>query len=104
MLAGNTNVAVLRMFRAFRRAIVAFRVVKLLKLDSLKIIVMGVMKSLLPVSNAFILLGIVMGIWSIMGVNFYADLYPDYFGNFPLAMLTMLQVMSFDSWSSGIAR
>jgi voltage-gated sodium channel len=104
MLAVDTNVAVLRMFRAFRRAIVAFRVVKLLKLDALKIIVMCVMKSLLPVSNAFVLLGIVMGIWSIMGVNFYAELYPDYFGNFSLAMLTMLQIMSFDSWSSGIAR
>merc|ERR1719281_1412065 len=67
-------------------------------------IVLGVIKSLPGVSNAFVLLGLVMGIWSIMGVNFYSKLFPDEFGSFFKAMLTMLQIMSFDSWSSGITR
>jgi voltage-gated sodium channel len=104
MLSGDTNVAVLRMFRAVRRSIVAFRVVKLLRLKQLKIIVVGVMRSITGVSYAFLLLGIVMGIWSIMGVDFFGDDWPDEFGNFLKAMLTMFQIMSFDSWSSGIAR
>jgi len=98
------DVTALRLFRAFRRSIVAFRLVRLLKLKQVKMIVMGVLKSLPGVSNAFVLLGLIMGIWSIMGVNFYAELYPDYFGSFFKAMLTMLQIMSFDSWSSGITR
>jgi voltage-gated sodium channel len=103
-LSTGGDLAVLRLFRAFRRSIVAFRVVKLLRLHWVKIIVVGVLKSLPGVSNAFVLLGLIMGIWSIMGVEFYKDDFPDEFGNFALAMLTMLQIMSFDSWSSGITR
>jgi len=78
--------------------------VRLLRLKQVKIIVLGVLKSLPGVSNAFVLLGLIMGIWSIMGVNFYSKLFPDEFGNFFKAMLTMMQIMSFDSWSSGITR
>lgn len=104
MLIGETEVTVLRLFRAFRRCIVAFRIVKLLRLEWVRMIVVGVLKSLPGVSNAFVLLGLVMGIWSIMGVQFYREDFPDLFGNFFLAMLTMLQIMSFDSWSSGITR
>lgn len=98
------DVTALRLFRAFRRSIVAFRVVRLLRLKWVKMIVLGVLKSLPGVSNAFVLLGLIMGIWSIMGVSFYRELYPDLFGNFFKGMLTMLQIMSFDSWSSGITR
>lgn len=104
MLSGGIEMTVLRLFRGFRRAIVAFRIVKLLRLEWVKMIVVGVLKSLPGVSNAFVLLGLVMGIWSIMGVEFYRHDFPDEFGNFFRAMLTMLQIMSFDSWSSGITR
>jgi voltage-gated sodium channel len=104
MFGEAIDVTALRLFRAFRRSIVAFRVVKLLRLKWVKMIVLGVLMSLPGVSNAFVLLGLVMGIWSIMGVSFYGHLFPDEFGNFFKAMLTMLQVMSFDSWSSGISR
>merc|ERR1719428_1438101 len=98
------DVTALRLFRAFRRSIVAFRIVRLLRLKQVKMIVLGVLKSLPGVSNAFVLLGLIMGIWSIMGVNFYRELFPDEFGSFFKGMLTMLQIMSFDSWSSGITR
>lgn len=101
---GGGDMAALRLFRAFRRSIVAFRIVKLLRLEWVKIIVVGVLKSLPGVSNAFVLLTLIMGIWSIMGVEFYRHDFPDEFGTFALAMLTMLQIMSFDSWSSGITR
>jgi len=98
------DVTALRLFRALRRSIVAFKVVRLLKMDSLRIIVLGVLKSLPGVSNAFVLLGLIMGIWSIMGVSFYREDFPAEFGNFFRAMLTMGQIMTFDSWSSGISR
>jgi hypothetical protein len=45
-----------------------------------------------------------MGIWSIMGVSFFADKFPEYFSTFFAAMLSMIQIMSYDSWSSGITR
>lgn len=55
-------------------------------------------------SNAFVILGLVMGIWSIMGKNFFGEEFPDLYGNFFKAMLSMFQIMSYDSWSSGITR
>jgi len=96
MLQGG--ISVLRLFRAFR----VFRLFKRVK--SLRQIIAGIGKSLPGVSNAFIILGLVMGIWSIMGKNFFGEEFPDLFGNFFLAMLSMFQVMSYDSWSSGITR
>ena len=39
-----------------------------------------------------------------MGVEFFGAVTPQFFGDFFKAMFTMWQVMTFDSWSSGIAR
>jgi len=100
----EVDVTVLRLFRAFRRAIVAFRIVKLLRLEWVRMVVLGVLKALPGVMNAFILLGLVMGIWSIMAVNFFSEHHPEFFGNFAQSMLSMMQIMSFDSWSSQITR
>merc|ERR1719265_2284818 len=92
------GISVLRLFRAFR----VFRLFKRIK--SLRQIIAGILKSLPGVSNAFVILGLVMGIWSIMGKNFFGEEFPNEFGNFFRAMLTMFQVMSYDSWSSGVSR
>merc|ERR1719265_1777203 len=96
MLQGG--ISVLRLFRAFR----VFRLFKRVK--SLRQIIAGIGKSMPGVSNAFVILVLVMGIWSIMGKNFFGADFPDEFGNFFKAMLSMFQVMSYDSWSSGITR
>merc|ERR1719233_586798 len=55
-----------------------------------------------------------MGIWGIMGVGFFGDMYywdtrgrhieGYYFRTFFRAILSLGQIMTFDSWSSGIAR
>lgn len=92
------GVSVLRLFRAFR----AFRLFK--RVEQLKRIVFGALRSLPRVSYAFAILIMIMGIWSIMAVEFYGKESPDLFGNFFLSMLTLFQVMTFDSWSSGVAR
>eukprot|EP00811_Abedinium_folium_P009286 NODE_18583_length_885_cov_20.984169.p1 GENE.NODE_18583_length_885_cov_20.984169~~NODE_18583_length_885_cov_20.984169.p1 ORF type:complete len:279 (-),score=74.34 NODE_18583_length_885_cov_20.984169:47-838(-) len=57
------------------------------------------------VSQAFLVLGLINSIWSIMGVDFFGEyewLKP-FYGNFSKASLTMLQVMTTDSWTA-IAR
>lgn len=97
-LDGVPGVATLRLFRAFR----VFRLFK--KIESLRVIMLGVVKSLPSVTNAFVLLGLIMGIWSILGVEFFGDDFEPEFGNFGRAMLTMFQLATFDSWSSGVAR
>jgi hypothetical protein len=39
-----------------------------------------------------------MGVWSIMGVEFYGAENPDEFGNFFKSMFTLFQMMTMDSW------
>lgn len=98
LLPGLPGISVLRLFRAFR----VFRLFKRIK--SLKKIIEGVLGALPGVSQAFLVLGILMGIWSVIGVEFFKDHQPEFFGNFMKGMLTLFQIMTMDSWSSGIAR
>jgi voltage-gated sodium channel len=92
------GIVVLRLFRAFR----VFRLFK--RIPSLRKIVVGVMVSLPGVGNAFVILGLIMAIWSIIGVEFFREDMDEEFGNFAKGMLTMFQVMTLDSWASNIAR
>jgi len=93
------GISVLRLFRAFR----VFRLFK--RIESLKLIIDGVMASLPGVFNAFLVLGILMGIWSIMGVEFFGKGgESEEFGTFMKGMFSMWQITTMDSWASGIAR
>lgn len=101
-------ISVLRLFRAFR-------VVRLFKrVKEMKKIIEGIMRSLPALSYAFVALGLIIGIWGIMGVGFFGGIYYEdthgnevegyYFGTFFKAILSLAQITTFDSWSSGIAR
>lgn len=96
----SDGVSVLRMHRVLR----AFRVVRLFRrIPSLRKIVVGIIFALPGVCNTVILLFLTMSIWSIMGVGFFYEAYPARFGSYSYAMLTCFQVMTFDSWASGLA-
>lgn len=114
-----TMLRMLRVFRVFR----LFKRVKSLKkiMDSLANAIPGVI-------NAFIILLLVMCIYSILAVEFFSlygvggqfvnelgnsynyttprqqDYGTEYFGNFPKAMYTMFQVLTGESWSEAIVR
>jgi len=96
-------ISVLRLFRAFR-------IVRLFKrVREMKKIIEGIMKSLPSLSYAFVALGLITGIWAIIGVDYFKDMTHNgekgyYFGNFFKACLSLAQITTFDSWSSGIAR
>merc|ERR1719359_245415 len=92
------GVQVCRLFRAFR----IFRLFKRLK--SLRKIIGGILRSLPEVMNAFVLLIIMMSIWSILGTEWLKDDFPLFYGSFFRSMISHFQIMTFDSWSSGIAR
>jgi len=95
--SGIPGINTLRLFRAFR-------VIRLFKrIPSLKRIVEGVIQSIPGVGNAFIVLALIMAIWSILGVEFYSGAAPENFGTFSKGMFSMFQCMTLDSWS-GIAR
>eukprot|EP00930_Biecheleria_cincta_P074738 TRINITY_DN6195_c0_g1_i1.p1 TRINITY_DN6195_c0_g1~~TRINITY_DN6195_c0_g1_i1.p1 ORF type:complete len:429 (+),score=90.37 TRINITY_DN6195_c0_g1_i1:139-1425(+) len=114
--------SLLRMMRAFR----VFRLFKRVK--SLNKIMVSLAKAVPGVSNAFLILFLVMCIYSILGVDFFADYAvrgtylneageevaaitgrgiaygEEYFGNFGLALFTMFQVLTCESWSEAVAR
>mmetsp|Transcript_64605 Transcript_64605/g.79026 ORF Transcript_64605/g.79026 Transcript_64605/m.79026 type:complete len:380 (+) Transcript_64605:45-1184(+) len=114
--------SLLRMMRAFR----VFRLFKRVK--SLHQIILSLMSSIPGVSNGFVVLLLVMSIYSILGQEFFMlhganytfttdlnqevelvtgrglDYGYDYWGNFGLALFTMFQVFTQESWSEGIAR
>lgn len=96
-------ISVLRLFRAFR-------IVRLFKrVREMRKIIEGIMKSLPSLSYAFVALGLITGIWAIIGVDSFKDMTHNgikgyYFGNFFKACLSLGQITTFDSWSSGIAR
>merc|ERR1719233_541704 len=92
------GISVLRLFRAFR-------VVRLFKrIKTMRKMMDSIMKSLPGMAIAFAALFLIMGIYAIIGVNFWRELYPQFFGNFLKSVLSLLQIMTFDSWCSGIAR
>jgi len=92
------GITVLRLFRAFR----VFRLFKRIK--SLKLIIDGVMYATPSVSASFCVLILIMSIWAILCVNEFKDERPDDFGTFAKAMVSLFQIMTFDSWCSAIAR
>lgn len=92
------GIGLLRLLRAFR----VFRLFR--RVRSLLVIIEGVVASMPGVSNAFVVLIIFMGIWSIIGVQFFGTTMGDEFGSFSKAMFTLWQVMTGDNWSPDIAR
>lgn len=98
MLKDLPGISALRLFRAFR----VFRLFN--RVESLRAIIEGVFKSLPGVCNAFMILGVLMGIWSIIAVENLRDAMPQHFGSFAKAMFTMFQLLTMDSWASGITR
>lgn len=100
------GIAVLRLLRAFR----VFRLFK--RLENLRKIIKALEESIPGVANAFMILILVMGIYGILGVEFFRNsfVHPvfgtehNYFENFLTSMFSLFQVMTGESWSEMIAR
>jgi len=95
---GASDVNVLRLLRPLR-------VVRLLgRLRSLRLIINACTRSLIPVSNAFLVTFLITAIYSILGVSFFDNLAPEYFGKFSVALFTMFQIATGDGWASEVSR
>ena len=105
-----TVLRVLRIFRSARilnairsmRAIKAFRFID--SLNQLKTIFTALVKSIPGIIWTCLLLMIFFYIYAIVGTNSFGSDFPEYFGSLGRSLLTLFQVMSFDSWFSGITR
>jgi voltage-gated sodium channel len=87
------------------RLLRAFRVMRLFgRLQSLRQIISSLTASIFPVLNAFLVMLLVTSIYSILGVNFFSENFPESFGTFSRALFSMFQVITGDSWATGLAR
>lgn len=87
------------------RALRIIRTLRLLRsIPKLRLIIESLVKSLPSIGWISVLLGIVFYVFSVIGVNLFGSLYPEYFGDLSKAIFTLFQIMTLESWSSAIAR
>lgn len=88
----GTNVKSIRLVRVLR----ALRVVSQFK--SLRKIVRAITQAIFPVLSAMFVAIIVIAVYAILGVNFYAEMNPEYFGDFGRAVWTLVTAATMENW------
>ncbi len=88
-------------FRALR-IIRALRLVK--NVPKLRFIIESLLKSIPSIGWIVALLAMIFYIFAVVGTNLYGEEFPEWFGTLGKSMFTLFQIMTLESWSSGIAR
>lgn len=91
-------------FSVFR----TMRILRTLRLirnvPKLRIIIEALIKSIPSIGWISVLLITVFYIFAVLATNLYGEAFPQWFGDIGDSMFTLFQVMTLESWSSGIAR
>ena len=104
---------IFRVFKIFRsvriiKAVKSFRAIKAMKfvngLENLQRILRAIVLSFSGIIWTLILLFIIYYVYAIVGTNIFGTDFPDFFGTLSSSLLTLFQIMTFDSWCSQIAR
>jgi voltage-gated sodium channel len=87
------------------RTLRILRTLRLIKnIPKLRMIIEALAKSIPSIGWIMILLGVVFYIFAVLGANLFGETNPELFGGLDKTMFTLFQVMTLESWSSGIAR
>jgi len=90
---------------AVLRSLRILRTLRLLKnIPKLKIIIESLLHSIPSIGWIGVLLMIVFYIFAVIGNNLFGADYPEYFGSLMGSLFTLFQIMTLESWASGIAR
>lgn len=89
---------ILRTLRILRTA----RLIK--NVPKLRMIIESLLKSIPSIGWIAVLLFMIFYIFAVIGTDMYQEKFPEYFGDMGRTMFTLFQVMTLESWSSGIAR
>lgn len=95
---GGSFITVMRTLRVLR----LLRTISIL--PSLRRIVNALLLTLPSLANISLLLSILLYIFAVSGTMMFGDAMPEYFGSLHLSLLTLFQVITLDSWSSGLMR
>jgi len=87
------------------RALRVLRVLRLLsQVPKLRLIIESLIRSLPGMGWTTLLLMLVFYVFAVMGTMMFGAEFPDLWGNLARSLFTLFQVMTLESWSSGVAR
>lgn len=87
------------------RTIRILRTLRLIKnVPKLRVIIEALIKSIPSIGWIMVLLVTVFYIFAVLATNLYGEDFPQWFGSIGGSMYTLFQIMTLESWSSGIAR
>ena len=90
---------------AVLRTLRILRTLRLLKnVPKLRFIIEAIIHAVPSIGWIMVLLAIIFYIFAVLGTNFYGADFPEFFGSMGASMFTLFQIMTLESWSSGIAR
>ena len=87
------------------RALRILRVLRLLsQVPKLRTIIESLMRALPGMGWTALLLVLVFYIFAVMGTMMFGEAFPEEWGNLARSLFSLFQIMTLESWSSGIAR
>ncbi len=90
--------SILRTLRILRTA----RLIK--NVPKLRLIIESLLKSIPSIGWIAVLLSMIFYVFAVIGTDLYQEDFPQYFGDMGKTFFTLFQIMTLESWSSGIAR
>lgn len=98
LFAGAHFISVLRILRVLR----VLRTISVI--PSLQQLVNALLRTIPALGNIMFLLGLVFYIFAVIGTILFAHISPEYFGSLHTTLLTLFQVVTLESWASGVMR
>ncbi|MDR2198199.1 MAG: ion transporter [Deltaproteobacteria bacterium] len=98
MLPGAGHLSVLRSLRILR----AMRLIT--KLPKLRLIAESIIHALPSIGWITVLLVVIFYVFAVLTTTLFGGRYPDFFGDMGESMYTLFQLLTLDSWSSGVSR
>lgn len=86
-------------FATMARLARILRVVRLVSVSpELRLIVETTLRSIPSIGNVFMLLALLVYVYGVIGVHYFAETAPDHFGHLGLACLSLFQVLTGEAW------
>lgn len=97
-IIGESGIAVLRVLRVVRIIHLVYEV------PVLRSVFKGFLYAIPSVQSIFVLLGIFFYAFSLMATSYFGATFPEWFGTIGASAYSLFQIMTLESWSSGIVR
>jgi len=95
---GKVDLSIIRSLRIFK----IIRIFSRLK--ALQRVVTAITSTVYPLFNTFLIFVVVIAIYSVLASQLYGEIFPQRFGSFTAASLTMFQLSTGDGWLTDVVR